>query len=448
MNRTVYTAVLMLMLGALALHAQPGTGDGSGTTGGNLKSDRIAIDGIAAIVDDNIILISDVAQRVTLFKGQSPSIQISDQDLYREVLNDLIVNNLLLVQAEKDSIVVSDDMIDAQLDERVNQLVSQVGGSASVLEQAYGKSMQEIRAEARPIIREQLMVELLRRDKFADLKVTERDMDEFYRQYRDSLPEVPEQIEIAHILLLVKPSDDAREKTIALGNAIIDSLKAGGDFAEFAKRYSVDPGSGARGGELGWVPRGRFVKEYEDAAWALELNEISEPTESQFGVHIIQLLDKKEDEIRSRHILLPLKADEQQKKQMIDSLASIRSRIMAGESFARMASTYSDDEESKYNGGVLAKYPVSELPADFQWIVDSMEVGQVSEPRPIDLSPTESGYHIIKLNRIIPAHKVNLEEDRKQIERLATSWKQNQKMLEWVTELRKSIYWEIKYKFE
>lgn len=449
-------AMLIALTAATASMAQSGPDydlDGLGLTGGDPSTggsgDRMALDGIAAVVGNKVILISDVFQRVALLKSQSQDLGLTDNELYQEVLNDLIVNNLLLVQAENDSISVPDEAIDAQLEERIQQLARQAGGSTEYLERVYGKSMAEIRAEARPIIRDQILVELLRRDRFSDLKVTERDMEEFYRQYSDSLPQIPEQLEIAHILLLEKPSDESRAKAIDLAESIIDSLKNGADFAEFAKRYSIDPGSGAKGGELGWQPKGRFVKEFEDAAWELEINEISDPVVSSYGIHIIQLLDQKDGEVRTRHILLPLKASDQEKQALTDTLSMIRRNILDGkESFAAMARKWSDDENSKYDGGILAKYPTSDLPAGYQWLLDSMNVGEISEPRPIRVSPTESGFHIIKLTRIIPAHAANLAEDRDQIERLATVWKQNQRMLEWVDELRKNIYWEIKYEFK
>lgn len=443
--RFLLPAAAVLALAACApLHAQTGE-DLIGTPGGT--GDRTILEGIAALVGDKVILISDVVQRAALIKGSSPSLGLSEQQLYREVLDELIATNLLLMRAEEDSIVVTDDIINAQLDERINQLVQQVGGSSAVLEQYYGKSIAEIRAEARPIIRDQLMVEFLRRRRFDDLKVTERDMEEFYRQYRDSLPQVPEQVEIARILILEKPSTEARDRTVALARAIIDSLKNGGDFADFARRYSVDPSSAAHGGEVGWVKNGRFVPEYENAARALNINQMSEPVESKFGIHIIQLLDKKDDELRSRHILLPLKAEEAQKRAIVDTLNSIRSRALAGESFGALAAKYSEDEESRYNNGIVTRYPTDELPASYQWIMDSLKVGGISEPRPTRPSPTESGYHIIKLNRIIPPHTVDMKEDRDQVEQLATVWKQNQKLQEWLDELRKEIYWEVKYDF-
>lgn len=436
------TAVIIAALPTL-LRAQPGGKDA--TAGGS--DDRVILEGIAAIVGDKVILISDIVQRAALMKANPSAAGLNEQQLYQDVLNDLIATNLLLVQAEEDSIVVSDDIINSQLDERISQLVQQVGGSSTVLEQYYGKSIAEIRAEARPIIRDQLMVEFLRRQHFTDLKVTERDMEEFYRQYRDSLPEVSEQVEIARILILEKPSTEARDKAVTLAQSIIDSLKAGGDFGDFARRYSVDPSSAAHGGEVGWVKNGRFVKEYENAARALNINEISAPVESKFGIHIIQLLDKKEDELRSRHILLPLKAGDTQRQAIVDTLNSIRRRAMAGESFGALAAKYSEDEESRYNNGIVTKYPTKELPTSYQWIMDSLKTGEISDPRPTRSSPTESGFHIIKLNRIIPPHRVDMKEDREQVEQLTTVWKQNQKLLEWINELRKQIYWEIKYNF-
>ena len=188
------------------------------------------------------------------------------------------------------------------------------------------------------------------------------------------------------------------------------------------------------------------MPEYEEAAWELGLNEISEPVESKFGVHIIQLLDKRDDEIRTRHILIPLGSTDAEREMLADTLRKIRARALAGENFGELAAKYSEDEESKYQGGLMAKASTSNL-GGYEWILDSMEVGGISEPRPYAVSPTEAGYHIIKLVRVIPPHEVDPIQDRDLLEQHATTWKQRNELLAWIDELQSEIYWEIKDDF-
>ncbi|MCE2504007.1 MAG: peptidylprolyl isomerase [Chlorobi bacterium] len=445
---------IMLFLTTLCLmstiaQAQPtaaeilaGKGPATGETG---SSDKTVIEGIAAVVGDRIILLSDVFQRAALLRESAQRVGLTQDQLLKEVLNELIYTNLLLVKAEEDSVTVSDDLVEAQAEQYVDRLIRQAG-SEMALEMAVGKSMLEIQSEARSIVREQLLVQILQQRRFADLKVTERDLDEFYRLYKDSLPDIPEHVEIAHIYIAEEPSEEVRRNTVELAASIIDSIRNGGDFVEFVRRYSTDPGSAVQGGELGWSKRGKFVPEYEEAAWKLGINEISPPTESKFGLHIIQLLDKRNDEMRTRHILIPLEAGEKERQALLDRLNSIRERALGGESFAALAGEYSQDEESKFQGGLLAKAPTTQMGA-YSWILDSLEIGEITEPRPFAISPTESGYHIIKLVRVIPPHSLDPVEDRELLEQQAKNWKQQNELLAWIEELQEEIYWEVKDRF-
>lgn len=423
----------------------PGTGDGptSGETG---EPGMTLIDGIAAIVGDKIILISEVYQQTALIRQRSEQLRrIPERTLLKEVLNDLVASKLLLVRAEEDSVSVSEDAINGQMEEYIDRLVREAGSTA-MLEQQYSRTMAEIRADIRKLVRDQLLVQVLQRQKFADMKMTDRDIQDFFAIYKDSLAQVPEQIEIAHIYRKEEPTAEGRAATEALARAIADSIRNGGDFADFARRYSTDPGSAAKGGEYGWIATGRFVKEYDEAAESLGINEISGPVESKYGIHVIQLLDKREGEHRTRHILLPLRATPSERQAILDTLESLRRRAMAGENFAALAEQYSQDDASRYRGGLLATYPTEGL-GKYAWILDSLDIGEVSAPREIPLSPTETGYHIIQLVRVIPPHAADPVEDRALLEEYAADWKQQKMLADWVAQLKEEIYWEIKYGF-
>jgi peptidyl-prolyl cis-trans isomerase SurA len=462
MNRRTWFISLSLLLGSLLgslllsiapLRAQPltnptgGDTNGGGAPGGIPGTDRQMLDGVAAVVGNEVVLMSDVMQQAALYARQNRGLNAQDPKLQHDVLNAIIDEKLVLTRAREDSIVVSEDEISRAVDYQVQRILSQFGNSVEKVEQAYGMSMDRIRRESREIIRQQFMVERERQKRFADLKPTEHDMQEFYQLYKDSIPTVPEQVDLASIVLLAKPSPEAKAATVALARRIIDSIKAGGDFADFARRYSADPGSASSGGDNGFVKKGSFVAEYENAAAKLGINEISEPVESVYGIHIIQVLDRHGDETRSRHILLTIGQSPQDRDSMIARLNALRTRALNGENFSDLAKKYSEDEETKGLGGSLGKLTLDQIPADAKDRISNMKDGDITEPIPVMISPTESGYQIVKLVSRIPAHPLDPQNDRAQLERLATLYKQSNEYSKWIAELRTEIYWEIKTNF-
>lgn len=435
----LFTALSSLLIPAVG-HAQP-------VPGAPQTADRQVLDGIAAVVGNEVVLISDVLQQAVLLAQQNKALDPKDPKVQRDVLSAIIDEKLVLTRAREDSLTVSEDEVTRAVDFQLQRIVQQVGSERKV-EEAYGMSMDRIRRESREIIRQQLLSDRMRQKKFADLKLTERDLQEFYQEFKDSLPPIPEQVELQRIVLKAKPSADAKQATIALAKAITDSIKAGGDFADFAKRYSIDPGSAAAGGDLGFVKTGTFVKPYEDAMKKLGINEISEPVETQFGIHIIQVLDKHPDAIRSRHILLPIKASPAERDSIVARLKDLRARALAGESFTELAKKYSEDDETSALGGLIGKASLDQIPPDMKDVVGGLKDGEISDVRPWNGSATESGYQIIRLSRHIPAHAIDPKEDRAQLERLGSYYKQNREYANWISDLRKEIYWEIKTDFK
>ena len=167
-------------------------------------------------------------------------------------------------------------------------------------------SVSRIRKNYREEVRKQLLVERLQQQRFMNIKCTNREVEDFYTQYRDSIRPIPASVELAHIVKYIKPSADAKDEVRKLALRIRDSILKGIDFAELAKRHSGDPGSASSGGDLGWVDKGKLVSEYEKAAYDLQSSETSQPIESPFGFHIIQTIDKRKDAVHTRHILLKL----------------------------------------------------------------------------------------------------------------------------------------------
>ncbi|MBL0333457.1 MAG: peptidylprolyl isomerase [Chlorobi bacterium] len=338
-----YLVVIIFCFSVINIHSQVVSG-----------SKRQLIDGVAAVVGNEVILKSNIIQQIYILiqQKQGNNLDVNDPKVFQQILNSVIDEKLVLAQAKEDSITVNDDEVQQALDMRLSGLIQQVG-SEERLEKIYGMTMVQIRNEARELIKSQMLVENIQRRKFSNVKPTENDINEFYSSYKDSLPYVPEQFEIKHLALKIKPSQNAKELTIALANKIIDSLKNGGDFSDFAKRYSSDPGSAVKGGDLGFVGEGKFVKPFEDAAKQLSIMEISKPIETQFGFHIIQLLDKKNNEHHTRHILLKVIESDVDKTNLINRLNELKNKANSGESFDSLAKKFSEDESSRGSGGNL-----------------------------------------------------------------------------------------------
>jgi peptidyl-prolyl cis-trans isomerase SurA len=370
-----------------------------------------------------------------------------DPVLLKRSLDVLINEKLIVTKAVEDSLTTSDDEITERMEYQIQAMMQQMGSERRI-EEVYGMSMAKIRRDFRDEIRKQLLTERLSQQKFAAMKVSSKEVQDFYKQYKDSIPPVPPQFEIFHIVKNVEPSLVAKEKTQALAKKIRDSLIAGGDFAAFARKYSNDPGSAQSGGDLGFVQRGKFIAEFEKTAYALQINEISQPVETPFGFHVIQLLDKRENEVKTRHILLKLGQTDDDVTRTKGFLDSLKMRVAKGESFEDLAKQYSDDTDTKAFGGLLGRMEAVKLPADLREKIEKLKDGEITEALPYSApGSTKSAFNIVLRKKYIPEHKISFDDDYKRLEQMASMQKRAKVYEDWMLELRKNIYWEVKGKF-
>ncbi|MCS6807953.1 MAG: peptidylprolyl isomerase [Bacteroidota bacterium] len=446
MKHIIYDATVVIYVGVMIVACLYPTAAAAQLMG-NLKSGE-EMDKIVAVVGNEIILKSEVVGHamMTAMQERRMNARPDDPVLLRRSLDALINEKLLVTKAIEDSLTASEEEITERMEFQIQAMVQQVGSERRV-EEIYGMSMAKIRRDFREEIRKQLLTERLSQQKFAAIKVSSKEVQDFYQQYKDSLPPVPAQVELYHIVKNVEPSAAAKEKTLVLAKKIRDSIIAGGDFAAFARRYSNDPGSAQAGGELGFVPRGKFIAEFEKTAYALQVNEISQPVETPFGFHIIQLLDKRENEVRTRHILLKLGQTDEDVARTKGFLDSLTMRVAQGESFEELAKQYSDDTETKAFGGLLGRMEIAKLPEDLRAKIEKLKDGAITEPIPYNApGSTKSAFHIVLRKKFIPEHKISYDEDFKRLEQMAIMQKRAKVYEEWLKELRKSIYWEIKSK--
>ncbi len=396
------------------------------------------IDGIAAVVGDEIILKSEITNLINQYLIQN-RIQADEnpkliERVRQQTVNSLIEQKLMLIQAEKDTIEVDPELLDQRVEQRLRFLIERVG-SEDQLEKAFQSPMRKIRKDLRKVIEEQLLVEQTRSTRFRDIKISRREVEDFYNNFQDSLPKLQETVTISHILKIVKPSQEAQVDAFKKITEIKEMLQNGADFAELAEKYSDDPASAKRGGDLGLISRGDFVNEYETVAFGLNDGEVSDIVQTQFGFHIIKMDERRGEKIRTRHILVQVTPTEEDEQRTIEELNQLRERALAGEDFSELAMANSDDENVKNDKGLLGTFEIEKLAIpEFKEIVNELEIGEISKP-----FKTDFGYHIVKLNDRQKSRPVSLEEDWQRVEEIAYNYKLDKEYKAWIEKLKNEI---------
>lgn len=401
------------------------------------------LDRIEAIAGDQPILKSEVDAQLLLLAQQNPSLKLDDPELRNRVRDALINERLLYVQAQLDSITVSDEEVNAQLDATIAQLIRQAG-SQERLESIYQMPMWKIRRDGREEIRKRLIVQRYQQTKLGEIKVSPREVEQFYERYKDSLPVIGKQYELYHIVRYVTPTQDARQAAYERARAIRDSILAGVDFCQLAARNSDDPNTRASCGDLGMRNCNDFVPEFCSACKKLQANEVSMPIETPFGFHIVRMLDRTLEQIHVQHILISIPRGESDRERVRAELVRLREQILDGKlSFEDAARQYSEEQDTRGFGGALGKLAAASLEPSMAQLLDSLADGAITEPLPYSTNPTKQGYHILWKKRTIPPHKPSLETDYKELENFALTMKQQQLYDRLVATLREQLHWEI-----
>lgn len=404
-------------------------------------------DRIVAVVGDEMILQSEVDEQAMMTRLQYPEAK-NDPSLKSGILETLVSRKILLAKARLDSIQVNEFEIEKSVDERMMFLRSRFN-SIEEMEAAFSKPYAVIEKEIKDDIRDQQMINDLRRQKMLGVTVTFEEVEDFYKKNRDRLPQVPETVQVSQVIMYPKVTEDARKKALAAIQDIERQLKGGGDFAQLAREYSQDPGSASLGGDLGYSRRGEFVKNFEEVAFGLKEGEISGIVESRFGYHIIQLLDKDQDALHTRHILIVFDRSTLDAPAAKTKLEGIRKDIESGKAdFAEMARQYSDDPVSAKYGGVIRNtetgetmFAVTALRDQLKNVVRSLKnVGDLSGVIRVEPESGVPFYAIFQLNSRKPAHRLELSSDYARLERLAIEEKQNRLFQKWINELQKEVY--------
>jgi peptidyl-prolyl cis-trans isomerase SurA len=411
------------------------------------------VDEVISKVDNHIVLRSDLdkAYQDYLTQGGSQS-----QEAKCQYLAMLIRNKLMMAKAEIDSVMVLDAEVDANTQRRMDLILAQSGRTADELEAIYGKPLEQIRAELRDQIREQMIVGKMEGTITDGLTVTPAEVKKFFNRIpKDSLPYFSASVEVAQIVRIAKSSIQQKELSRNQLLELRSRILAGEDFATLAKKHSDDPSVLSNNGDMGWVGRGRMVPEFEAMAFRLKPNEISMPFESEFGYHIMQLLERRGNEYHSRHILISPKPSEQDLQRASNYLDSLRTRInLDSIKFENAAKEYSDDSETKGNGGFFTdsdggqRLAIDELDPVVFFKIDSMKPGDISRPLVYRTNDQKDAVRILYYKSRIPPHQASLQEDYHRIQMATLNEKKNKILQKWFEKARQDVFINIDKNYE
>ncbi len=398
------------------------------------------VDYVVAVVDNEIILYSDVVEAVKMFRMQQP--EQEPEDLPGHMLDNLIDTRVVLAYARRDSVRVPDEQINGAIRQIIDQYTEQLG-SDEALEQLVTNSGMTMRDWNR-LLRRQKEEELLRRkleeERFGEVRVTGLEVARYYETHYDSIPSNPVIMDLSHIMISPLPDPEVVASLNARTEEIRRRIAEGEDFGEMARRYSEDLNSATNGGDLGFFARGTFMAEFEEAAFALETGEISPPVRTDVGLHIIKLEERKEDQIRVRHILVQIPKTDEDDHRALETISILRQRILDGdESFSEAATKYSEDLASASEGGRIGEFMRNQLLPQYQAALDTISVNEMTEPiRVVDQD--NISYHIMMLNDRTGGDKLTLDEHFQQITYLAKQAKWNRERERWLGDLKRELY--------
>jgi peptidyl-prolyl cis-trans isomerase SurA len=402
---------------------------------------RQPFEGIVAVVDDQIILLSELEELRMVAAEQQPGMQrMSAADQRKEILNRLIDDKVILVKAKQDtSIKVTDRDILPRVDEAISRYVEQQGGEKKfevLLKQTNGMSLAQFRARLTQQYMEQAYRQKLQYKYVGDHDPSNSQVREFFKQYQDSLPMQQNGIKLSHIQVKVMPGASLEKAAWQKADSLIKRLDKGESFAELAKQYSEDF-SGKDGGDIGYTKRGTLDPDYERVAFNLDAGDYAKfPVRSRHGYHVIKVTGKKDNEIRTSHILIklvPSAADTARTKSFMDSLRAVALKDTGA--FAAMAKKFSEDKKTKEEGGNLGWFTRDQVDPRYLAAVDSLPEGGISAPVAIG-----DGYHIFRLDKKAAARKLNLDEDFAEISQVARNYFLGQKLSGYVKKWRETIH--------
>ena len=406
------------------------------------------IDKIVGIVGNEIIMMSDIENQYIQMASQQMKV---DGNTRCEILEDMMFQKLLYVQAQKDSLSVTPKEVETELDRRLSVFINQIG-SEQKLEEYFGKTIKSIKDDLRSTIEEQMLAQKVQQKIIGDTKVTPSEVKNFFEKLpSDSIPTIEAYYELSEIVIKPEVSKEDKEKVIAELNKIRERILNGESFSTMAVLYSEDPGSAMKGGELGFVSKTDLVPEFSQVAFNLTSPlDVSQVVETEYGFHIIQMIEKKGNMMNFRHILMKPKVS-MEALEAADKKANEVYSILKSDtiSFTDAVKKYSNGDSKGSDGKVMNPYyGDARMTSDFldpytKSAVMSLKEGEFSKPF---LSSDNKGIRVIKIVRLdldVKEHKANMKDDYLTLQKAALEDKNSRLIDEWVKDKVQSVYIKI-----
>ena len=397
------------------------------------------IDGVAAIVGENIILKSDVSQVVGMTALQQGLDVSKDVDvlmkLQEGVLSSLIDQKVILEMAKLDSIEIADKDVENALDQQVENFILRAG-SEDVAETMLGQSLSDFRREFWYDMRDRLITEQYQQQLIMSVNINRGGVFNFYEEYKDSLPDFPIKMKIRHLLTRIKAGEESKKNAFFEIKQIRDRILNGELFSDLAKAFSDDPGSKNNGGSLGYIRRNQMVKEFETKAYTQEINSISDPVETVFGYHILETTEKSGEKIKVRHILISPEVTEKDESLAYKYALSLRDSSTNLNKFKKLVFEKSEDDQTQKIGGDLGWITPNNSPIpEISEVLGLLEIGECSRP-----VKTSFGYHLLWLEEVRPGGKPSLDLHWTEIEEIALNHKRMMFFKDLVSEARDKFF--------
>ena len=407
------------------------------------QNNSIFIDGVAAVVEDKIVLKSDLNQMVNMMAIQQNINPNEDINRFIKlksfVLESMIDQKILLEMAEEDTTIeFSEKEVDQALDQQINNILMQAGGEKEA-EKMLGQSLKSFRSEFWYDMKDKIISEKYQQKLLSKIKISKKDVLSFFNAYADSLPMFPTEAKIRHLLIKPTPSDSVKRETVLVLNSIRDKINNGKDFSSFDEKYSMDPGSKNKGGNLGWVKRGSLLKEFEEVTFTIKERTISDPVETDVGFHILEVFERKGDRARVRHILISPQIQKSDEEIAFNFAKTIKDSCKTIQDFKKFVKKYSKDYQTSSIGGDLGwiipdQYPIKE----FGLALNYINIEECSPP-----INTSFGFHLLWLERIKKGGKANLKDHWPKIEMMALNNKKMAWYNSWIKEIKEKKYIKI-----
>jgi peptidyl-prolyl cis-trans isomerase SurA len=407
------------------------------------------VEGVTAVVGDEIILKSELDEQIAFYLMQAqinPSDTTKVNEVKKEILGKMIDAKVIVNEARKRELTISKQELDQAVEDAVKEVKTRMGSEERFKQEMEkeGLTEEKLRSKYRQEMEAQLLaMKLVEREVRSKIKVTDEDVDKFYKERKQDLPKRPPEVTLAQVVVLAEADSAVDKKARDKAEQVLKAIREGQNFEKLAAQYSEDP-SAENGGDVGVVRKGEFEESFEKAALALQPDQVSDLVRSRFGYHIIKMVEKNDEGFHVKHILIKVVPTDEAEQKARSLATELRRKIEQGESFEDVAKKYSQDKESAAKGGLVGSYPIDGLAPTIKTAIKGLPAGEDSAGSVTEVVPLDIGYHIFKVVAKTPEREYNYDEIKDQLRQMVLQERTQNKYEQWLGEIKKKTFIDIK----